>query len=69
MEHKRTKNEIASLGIAEHYANADFVSPRVDEERRIVEIPRPAGVVFALTPVDQPDLDPVLQGRAGADDP
>jgi acetaldehyde dehydrogenase / alcohol dehydrogenase len=54
VEHKRTKNEIASLGIAEHYANADFVSPRVDEERRIVEIPRPAGVVFALTPSTNP---------------
>src|SRR6185312_1211334 len=54
VEHKRTKNEIASLGIAEHYAHDDFVTPRVDEERRIVEIPRPAGVVFALTPSTNP---------------
>jgi acetaldehyde dehydrogenase / alcohol dehydrogenase len=54
VEHKRTKNEIASKGIAEYYADADFVTPRVDESRRIVEIPRPAGVVFALTPSTNP---------------
>jgi acyl-CoA reductase-like NAD-dependent aldehyde dehydrogenase len=54
VEHKRTKNEIASLGIAEHYAEADFVTPRVDRERRIVEFPRPAGVIFALTPSTNP---------------
>jgi acetaldehyde dehydrogenase / alcohol dehydrogenase len=54
VEHKKTKNEIASLGIAEHYADADFVTPRVDEERRIVELPRPAGVIFALTPSTNP---------------
>jgi acetaldehyde dehydrogenase/alcohol dehydrogenase len=53
-EHKKTKNEIASLGIAEHYASADFVTPRVDGERRIVELPRPAGVIFALTPSTNP---------------
>lgn len=53
-EHKKTKNEIASLGIAEHYADADFVTPRVDEERRIVQLPRPAGVIFALTPSTNP---------------
>lgn len=54
VEHKRIKNEIASLGIVEHYADADFVTPRIDEDRRIVEIPRPAGVVFALTPSTNP---------------
>jgi len=54
VEHKRTKNEIASLGIAEHYRGADFVTPRVREDQKIVDIPRPAGVVFALTPSTNP---------------
>jgi acyl-CoA reductase-like NAD-dependent aldehyde dehydrogenase len=54
IEHKRTKNEISSLGIAEHYAEHDFVTPRVDAERRIVELARPAGVIFALTPSTNP---------------
>jgi acyl-CoA reductase-like NAD-dependent aldehyde dehydrogenase len=54
VDHKRTKNEIASLGIAEHYRDADFVTPRVREELKIVEVPRPAGVVFALTPSTNP---------------
>ena len=54
VEHKKTKNEIASLGIAEHYRDDDFVTPRVVAERRIVEVPRPAGVIFALTPSTNP---------------
>jgi acyl-CoA reductase-like NAD-dependent aldehyde dehydrogenase len=54
VEHKRTKNEIASLGIAEHYSDSDFVTPKVLEELKIIEVPRPAGVVFALTPSTNP---------------
>jgi len=52
--HKRTKNEIASRGIAEHYRDHDFVTPRPDPDRRILEIPRPAGVIFGLTPSTNP---------------
>ena len=32
----------------------DFVSARIDADARIVEIPRPAGVVLALTPSTNP---------------
>jgi acetaldehyde dehydrogenase/alcohol dehydrogenase len=54
VEHKQTKNEIASRGIAEHYREHDFVTPQVREDRKIVSLPRPAGVIFALTPSTNP---------------
>jgi acyl-CoA reductase-like NAD-dependent aldehyde dehydrogenase len=53
-EHKAVKNIACSTGIAEHYAGHDYVTPRVDREARLVEIPRPAGVVLALTPSTNP---------------
>jgi acyl-CoA reductase-like NAD-dependent aldehyde dehydrogenase len=52
--HKTLKNEASSLGLVEHYRDHDFVNPRLDEARKIIEIPRPAGVVFALTPSTNP---------------
>lgn len=52
--HKKLKNEASSLGLVEHYRDHDFVNPRLDEAKKIVEIPRPAGVVFALTPSTNP---------------
>ncbi len=52
--HKRMKNEACSKGLAETYSGADFVAPRIDEARKIVELPRPAGVIFALIPVTNP---------------
>ena len=54
VEHKRTKNEVCSRGIAETYREHDYASARIDVERRIVEVPRPAGVVLALTPSTNP---------------
>ncbi|MET8249422.1 aldehyde dehydrogenase family protein [Streptomyces sp. NPDC005202] len=54
VEHKRLKNELCSRGIFEHYRDEDLVSARLDPERKIVEIPRPAGVIFALTPSTNP---------------
>jgi acetaldehyde dehydrogenase / alcohol dehydrogenase len=54
VEHKRLKNEACSRGVLDHYAGADFVTPRVDEAAKIVEVPRPAGVVLALTPSTNP---------------
>ena len=48
------KNVACSTGIAEHYAGHDYVTPRLDPEAKIVEIPRPAGVVLALTPSTNP---------------
>jgi hypothetical protein len=33
----------------EHYRNENYTDYRIDHEKKIVEIPRPAGVIFALT--------------------
>lgn len=52
--HKKIKNELSSLPLVEHYRDWDFVNPRVDEQRKMLEIPRPAGVVFALAPSTNP---------------
>jgi len=54
VEHKRMKNEACSKGLVELYAGEDFVGPRIDQAKKIVELPRPAGVVFALIPVTNP---------------
>ncbi len=54
VEHKRIKNEACSRALVELYAGEDFISPRIDAARKIVELPRPAGVVFALIPVTNP---------------
>jgi acetaldehyde dehydrogenase/alcohol dehydrogenase len=54
VEHKRRKNELCSVGIAEAYRDHDFASARIDAESGIVELPRPAGVVLALTPSTNP---------------
>lgn len=51
---KVIKNRACSRGIVDYYRGEDFVSPRVDAARKIVEIPRPAGVVLALTPTTNP---------------
>jgi len=54
VEHKIVKNRACSRGIVDFYRDQDFVTPRVDTARKIVEIPRPAGVVLALTPTTNP---------------
>ena len=51
---KVVKNRLCSRGIADAYRDHDFVTPRIDTDRRIVEVPRPAGVVLALTPSTNP---------------
>ena len=53
-EHKAIKNEACSKGLVEWWGDSDYVSARVDPDARIVEIPRPAGVVLALTPSTNP---------------
>jgi acyl-CoA reductase-like NAD-dependent aldehyde dehydrogenase len=54
VEDKVVKNRACSRGIVEFYRDQDYVTPRVDTARKIVEIPRPAGVVLALTPTTNP---------------
>lgn len=52
--HKVIKNEACSKGLVEQYGGEDFIGPRIDPARKIVELPRPAGVIFALIPVTNP---------------
>lgn len=54
VEHKVRKNLACSRGILEAYHDHDYVSPRVDATRAMVELPRPAGVVLAVTPSTNP---------------
>lgn len=51
---KVVKNRACSRGIVDFYRDQDYVTPRVDPAAKIVEIPRPAGVVLALTPTTNP---------------
>ncbi|MGB5068425.1 MAG: aldehyde dehydrogenase family protein [Albidovulum sp.] len=53
-EHKKLKNELSSLPLLDYYRDLDLVTPRIDAERKIVELPKPAGVIFALTPATNP---------------
>lgn len=52
--HKVQKNQACSQGILDLYRNEDFIAPRIQADRKIVELPRPAGVIFALVPVTNP---------------
>lgn len=53
-EHKTLKNRLSSVPLVEHYRDADFVNPRIDEATGNLEIPKPAGVIFALVPSTNP---------------
>lgn len=53
-KHKTIKNRLCSIGLYDAYKDEDFVNHRVDAARKTVEVPRPAGVVFALTPSTNP---------------
>jgi len=54
VEHKVQKNTACSISIWQAYRDHDYVTPRVDKQARILRVPRPAGVVFALTPSTNP---------------
>ncbi|RZT25078.1 acyl-CoA reductase-like NAD-dependent aldehyde dehydrogenase [Mycobacterium sp. BK558] len=54
VEDKVVKNRACSRGIVDFYRGQDYVTPRIDTARKIVEIPRPAGVVLALCPTTNP---------------
>jgi len=53
-EHKKLKNELTSRGLYELYSQQDFCSARIKPEQKMVELPRPAGIVLALTPSTNP---------------
>lgn len=54
VEHKVRKNLACSTGLLDEYGAHDYVTPRIDQAAKIVEVPRPAGVVLALTPSTNP---------------
>lgn len=54
VEHKQLKNEMVAYPLLDYYRELDLVNPRVDEARKMVEIPKAAGIVFALTPATNP---------------
>lgn len=53
---KVIKNMATSVGLLETYNVADFVEPTVDFEKKIISIPKPAGVVLAPMPCTNPNM-------------
>lgn len=53
-DHKELKNRLCSIGLFEHYRDRNFTDFEVDAATKTVAIPKPAGVVFALTPSTNP---------------
>lgn len=51
---KVRKNLACSVGVLDEYAGDDYVTPRVVDGAKLIEVPRPAGVVLALTPSTNP---------------
>lgn len=54
VEHKVRKNLACSRDLWARYRDHDYVSPRALEDDKVLELPRPAGVIFALTPTTNP---------------
>mgnify|MGYP000849073418 FL=1 len=54
VEHKTLKNQLCTHALLDHYRDFDLITPRIDAQRKIVELPKPAGVVFALAPATNP---------------
>jgi acyl-CoA reductase-like NAD-dependent aldehyde dehydrogenase len=54
VEHKAIKNRLCTHELLDYYRDLDLVTPRVDDARKIIELPKPAGVVFALAPATNP---------------
>ncbi|MCP4381069.1 MAG: aldehyde dehydrogenase family protein [Hyphomicrobiales bacterium] len=53
-DHKEIKNRLCSTGLYDHYKDENFTDFRVDATAKTVAIPKPAGVIFALTPSTNP---------------
>ncbi len=54
VEHKKIKNELSTLPLLDYYRDLDLVSPRVLPDEKMVELPKAAGVVFAIIPATNP---------------
>jgi len=53
-DHKEIKNRLCSIGLFEHYRDRNFTEHEIDADRKTIAIPKPAGVIFALTPSTNP---------------
>lgn len=51
---KTAKNQATSVGLSNTYNIADFVEPKIDHEKKIITMPKPAGVVLAPMPCTNP---------------
>ena len=51
---KVVKNLACSTGLVDYYRGHDYVNVRIDADRKIVSVPRPAGVILGLTPSTNP---------------
>lgn len=51
---KTAKNQLCSAQQLEANNIADYVTPQVDTEQKLVRVPKPAGVVVALAPSTNP---------------
>ncbi|OHB56307.1 MAG: hypothetical protein A2Y07_00150 [Planctomycetes bacterium GWF2_50_10] len=54
VEDKLKKNMRNSLGLLEAYKCSDFIDSQIDEQKKIISFPKPAGVVVALAPCTNP---------------
>lgn len=52
--HKTIKNRLCTHDLLDFYRDLDLVTPRVDDARKLIELPKPAGVIFALAPATNP---------------
>ncbi|MEM1170343.1 MAG: aldehyde dehydrogenase family protein [Cyanobacteria bacterium P01_H01_bin.35] len=48
------KNLDCSIGLLERYNPQDFIEPIIDDEKKILSIPKPAGIIAALLPSTNP---------------
>ena len=53
-DHKELKNRLCSVGLFEHYRDGNYTEAVIDPATQTVAIPKPAGVIFALTPSTNP---------------
>jgi acyl-CoA reductase-like NAD-dependent aldehyde dehydrogenase len=51
---KKAKNLATSFGLRSTYNVADFVEPSIDFDKKIITIPKPAGIVLAPMPCTNP---------------
>ncbi|MDB9517532.1 aldehyde dehydrogenase family protein [Roseofilum reptotaenium CS-1145] len=48
------KNLDCSVGLLNRYRIADFIEPKIDEDKKIISFPKPAGVIAGLIPSTNP---------------